>query len=268
MPEGPEVRTVADKLRPYLVSNILLNIHLGSRARIKGNDKLTYPTSIFSVQSYGKKLIIEIENYIIIFSLGMTGRFQYVAGNHSHIILEIRSKDKVYNLYFDDQRYMGNVLIISLNDVNSYFSKLGPDLLSSVIDRDQWLSIFKIRRNMNKQIHKILVDQSLVSGIGHYLMTEILYYCGISPRRLGKNISDEEWELLRIVSHNLIYVSYSYGGLTIKDYISPDGETGIFPAVIYGNKSSTDPLGNPIIHEKADNSKGSRTLHWVPNVQI
>lgn len=272
MPEGPEVRTVADKLRPYLISNILLNISLGPRARIKGQNNLKYPITIFSVQSYGKKLLIEVEGFMIIISLGMTGRLQYEAGKHSHVIFEIKCQNNIFNLYYDDHRYMGNVNIISYEEIPNYFKKIGPDLLAlslnenTWITTDEWLQIFKIRRNQNKQIYNILLDQSLVSGIGLYLLTEILYYSGIHPKRLGKDITDEEWEKIRINSHKIILVSYSYGGCTIKDFISPDGCKGTFPAVIYG-KNKFDPLGNPIVHEKSSNSKSARTLHWVPNIQ-
>jgi len=273
MPEGPEARTVADKIRPYLVSNKLININLGLRARIKGHNNLKFPTTILSVQSYGKKVIIEIEGYYIIISLGMSGRLQYVAGKHSHIIFEISHNDNVFNLYYDDHRYMGNINILSYYDIPLYFKKIGPDLLAlslnddTWINSETWLHIFKIRRNQNKKIYNILSDQSLVSGIGLYLLTEILYYAGINPKRQGKDITDKEWEQIRVVSHQIIRVSYSYGGFTIKDFISPDGCKGIFPAVIYG-KNTHDPLGNPIVHEKTSNSKSAKTLHWVPNIQI
>jgi DNA-formamidopyrimidine glycosylase len=270
MPEGPEVRTVADKLRPILLSNILLNVSLGSRARIKGFDNLKLPSKILSVQSYGKKILLEVQNCIIIISLGMVGRLQYVSGNHSHIIFHMQCDDKVFNLYYDDYRYMGNINIIPFIEINSYFKKLGPDLLAhslnTWIDTKTWLHIFKIRRNQNKQIYNILLDQSLVAGIGLYLLTEILYYSGISPKRLGKDVVDEEWETLRTTSHKIILISYSYGGCTIKDFISPDGKIGTFPVVVYGKKSF-DPLGNQIIHEKVSKTKNARTIHWVPNIQ-
>lgn len=280
MPECCEIRTVADKLRPYLVSRMITNYHTGERAKATGFHHLKGPVEIIGVRSHGKKVLIDLSSgHLIVTSLGMTGRLCYQAGNHSHIRFDISDcEDKgglrvmkfSFSLFFDDTRYMGGIDIISNAEIPTYFVNIGPDLLQHALDEktwiplDVWLRIFHEKKSKRK-ICDILMDQNLVAGIGNYLQAEILYFSGIHPRRPSNTLTIEEWDRVRINSHKVVLLSYSYGGFTIESFISPDGSLGMYPAVIYDKMF--DPLGNLIIHEKATKAKGSRTIHFVPQVQ-
>jgi formamidopyrimidine-DNA glycosylase len=277
MPEGPEVRTVSDKLRPYLIGRVISGSYFGERAKTIGFHNLKYPSGIIGVRSHGKKVIIDLNTcHMIIVSLGMTGRLQYTQGDHSHVRFDIsnielqgsfRVMKQVFSLYFDDYRYMGSVDIIPNGGIPLYFRDMGPDLLQLSIDENTWISpntwliIFTQKKLLKRFICDVLLDQSLIAGIGLYLVTEILYYSMIYPKRIVGSITVEEWERIRINSHKVINLSYSYGGFTIRDFISPTGERGLYPSVIYGK--THDPNGYPIIDEK---HKG-RTLHFVPQLQ-
>jgi formamidopyrimidine-DNA glycosylase len=57
MPEGPEARTVADKLRPYLVNRIITGYYNGERAKTIAFFNLKCPALIIGIRSYGKKVI-------------------------------------------------------------------------------------------------------------------------------------------------------------------------------------------------------------------
>lgn len=278
MPEGPEVRTIADKLRPKLFNNFIIGGYLGERGQSKGFSNLKYPIKIIGVRSHGKKLLIDIDSgHMIIFSLGMGGRIQYDKGNHSHIRFDIAEGKNngsfhilsySFSLYFDDKRYQGGVDIIPNYNIHTYFGDIGPDLLQAAISEEtwiplnKWIDIFSRKKYQNRTIYNILKEQSTVSGIGNYLCSEILYYSAVSPLRIVSSLSHEEWDRIRINSHKIILLSYSYGGLTIESFISPDGSLGNYPAAVYGKKY--DPNGNLVISEKI---KGNQKSHWVPAIQ-
>lgn len=278
MPEAAEIRTVADQLRPYLVTRSISNCHVGTRAKITGIHKLSYPATIINVRSYGKKVIIDLNNdHLIIASFGMTGRLQYTPGNHSHIRFDISDVEmkgplkvltNTFHLYFDDYRYMGNINIIHVNEWNIYCGELGPDLLQHALSEttwipsNKWIEIFTAKKWKNRQISGLLMEQSTVAGIGNYLSSEILYYSGVHPERIVSTITLAEWDLIRVNSHKVVLLAYSYGGFTIKDYISPDGSHGGYPAAVYGK--THDALGNLVVRKKM---KGGRTAHFVPTLQ-
>ena len=277
MPEGPEVRTVADKLRPCLVNRVITGAYKGDRAKTVGFDNLKCPATIIGVRSYGKKVIIDLNTgHMIIVSLGMSGRLQYTAGNHSHIRFDIsdcqingsfKVMKSASSLYFDDSRYMGGVDIIPNAGIPLYFKDIGLDLLQLAIDEKTWiplgtwLGIFGQKKLMKRAICDVLIDQSLVAGIGFYLQTEILYYSGIRPERTAESLTQEDWDRIRINAHKVINLSYAYGGFTIESFISPDDSYGMYPARIYGK--THDSLGNPVIDKKW----GGRTLHFVLAIQ-
>jgi formamidopyrimidine-DNA glycosylase len=269
MPEGPEVRTVADKIRPYLLNTTLIGFHYDNRAKGTGFNTLTMPCAINNVSAYGKKVVMTLVNGDnIIISLGMTGRLQFTAGKHSHVAMTFNNGQQTFFLYFDDPRMFGGIEILLAPQVSNYFAGLGPDLLQCALDThtwissEQWLQCFKTVRPSTKAICNMLEDQHRVAGLGWYLITEVLYYSGILPERETRTITFDEWERMRINAHKIIYLSYSYGGFTIKDYISPDGKRGCYPAAIYGKEQ--DPLGNFIIHKPF---KSGRTIHYVPAIQ-
>jgi formamidopyrimidine-DNA glycosylase len=207
---------------------------------------------------------------MIIGSLGMTGRFLYTEDKHSHLKFDIIDKEnnEIFGLYFDDSRLFGNLEIINKSQEKEYFSKLGPDLLSFAIDENTWISseewkkIFNSKKMGRKKICDILTDQSLVAGIGWYLMTEILYFSKVQPLRLGNTITTEELERIRIEAHRITALSYKHGGFTIENYLSPSGKKGLYPATIYGKK--IDPNNYKVINEKHK----QRTVHYVAEIQI
>ncbi|CAH6419419.1 Formamidopyrimidine-DNA glycosylase [uncultured virus] len=281
MPEAPEARTVADKLRLTLLNKIITSAYKGERASSLGFEKLKIPSTIIGVRSYGKKVLIDIEHAgngcMIVVSLGMSGRLQYAQGNHSHIHLGIGEYQclgsfqilrPAFALYFDDQRYMGHFNVIANDEVPIYFNNIGPDLLQAALDEktyiplEYWQHIFNIKKVKKWTLRKALIEQSLIAGIGNYLISEICYYSGLYPERIIETLTIEEIDRLRIVAHKILLLSYSYGGFTIESFISPDGEWGKYPAAVYGKKF--DPYGNPVLATKA---KDGRTSHWVPAIQ-
>lgn len=279
MPEGPEARTVADKLRPRLFNATIIESYRGERAAGVGFNNLRCPTTITGVRSYGKKVLIDLDiQCSIIISLGMAGRVQYEKGKHSHFRFDISTKNYIignlkvfepsFSIFFDDPRYMGSIDIIPFNGLSKYFEGIGPDLLQAALNEDTWISkelwlnIFTVKKLANRDICDVLTDQDYVAGIGWYLMTEILYYAGIHPERKMNTLNANDHERIRTASHEVIALSYSYFGFTIKDFISPDGKKGMYPSVVYGK--THDSLGNVILHKKY---KG-RTIHYVAEIQM
>lgn len=269
MPEVAEIRVVSDELREKLSGRQILSYTHSNKAKITGFDLLDdFPITIMTVRSHGKKIIFELDNHcLMIGSLGMTGRFQYEEGKHTHVTFELDDG----KLYYCDPRNFGGIDVIAKEKEQKYFINIGPCLLTHAlrgedgwISSDEWYKLYKPKL-MKKKIYDILMDQSIVSGIGNYLQSEILYYSHIHPLRIGSSITKEELEIIRVCAHKIALVSYSYGGLTIADYISPCGKLGEYPAAIYGK--THDPNGFKVIKQKATQAKGSRSIHHVMEIQ-
>lgn len=267
MPENAEAKIISDELHVKLSDKIINSYYKGDRAKASGFSNLNCPVKVTKVRSHGKKVIIELDSeHLIIGSLGMTGKFLYEEGKHSHIRFDI--EDKIpFSVYFDDTRYFGKIDIIKSSEEPKYFSNIGPCLLNHAMNEETWITteewkkIFKPKL-LRRKMCDIMIDQAIIAGIGQYLMVEILYYSGIHPKRIGNTITDEELELIRINSHKVVKLSYDHNGFTLRDFLSPSKKPGMYPAAVYGKTS--DPNGYKVVKEKLNNN---RSIHFVAELQ-
>lgn len=276
MPEGPEVRIIADTLLIEITGLSLISIEYNSSSRynkkkIEGLEELSnlLPLTIADIDTKGKKILFQLtseDGYqaFLVSSLMMEGKWTWDKGKHSDLWLNLQDIDgNDYILYFDDSRHFGTFeIFLSLDDLKERLSDIGPDLLSDDIDITTWQNTLANKRLKNKKIGLFLMDQKYFSGIGNYLRAEILYDCKISPHRKLCELSAEDVDNLFESSTRIIRNSYQAQGLTIATFWDPHGRKGNFTVKVY-NKTC-DPDGCNVITEKL----GDRTVHWVPDVQV
>lgn len=289
MPEGPEVHTIVDQLGPKLIGRYLLSIKWDTKSKYKDGmtmyDNLSWhlPIRIEDVTCKGKQIFFKLNseymiddkhytcNFYINCTLGMEGRWTETPTKHCNLWFElgdvIKSENvKILifedNLYFEDSRHFGNIIILSEPEYIEKLRSIGPDLISDDIKVEEWLSKAKNSRIKNKQVCDYLMEQKYFSGIGNYLKSEVLYAAKIKPDRIMSNLSDVELITILECARHKIKESYQSNGLTIRSYISPNGELGTFKLSVYGKE--TDPYGNGVVQTMF---KDKRTTHWVPSVQ-
>ena len=275
MPEGPEVRTIADWLNSQVLNKEITSLKYNSTSRyyktgIVDHDKLNalLPMKITEIEAKGKKIFFGLENnegdfVFLVSSLMMEGKWTWEKTKHSDLWFE--TKDK--KLYFNDTRHFGTLeIFLSEEELKNRISDLGPDLLNDNVSVDVWKKkISEVANGRSKKLQKIglfLMEQKYFCGIGNYLRAEILYAAKISPHRLLCEISNDESEQLFKCCREIIASSYNSQGATLATYRNPHGGKGSFEVVVY-NKSH-DPNGNEVIGEDIGDK---RTTHWVPKVQ-
>lgn len=276
MPEGPEVKIIADILNREVSGFQLSSISYTENSRyarigLSNSIELSslLPLRINQITTKGKKIIFHLDDEVyLISSLMMEGKWTWTKNlKHSDLSLNLT---KWLNrrvllhkcLYFNDSRHFGTLeIILGKNQLNDRLKSVGPDLLSDDITFDQYYAKIKNKRLSNKKIGSFLMDQKYFSGIGNYLRAEILYATKISPHRLLSQLCDDEIRLLLETSKEIIRSAYDSHGFTLATYWDPHGRKGNFSVKIYGK--SEDPYGNQVITETLD----QRTVHWVPQIQ-
>ncbi len=87
--------------------------------------------------------------------------------------------------------------VLTLEQVDAVLNRLGPDPQRDPSDVAGQKFVDTIRKK-NTAIGLLLMDQSVVAGIGNVYRAEILFRAGIDPYRPGKLITeDEAWALWR-----------------------------------------------------------------------
>ena len=276
MPEGPEVKKTVDGLRHAIENREIYSLAAMSgrysRKDFPGFEDLVslYPRHITGVGCKGKFIYFLFGDGSSLWNtLGMTGYWSQEVRKHSRIRIFIKEDGQEESrgaaLYYNDMRNFGTFKFVSTYDeLKKKLSSLGPDLLSEDVSLDTFKKSLTKGKRTEKPISQLLMDQSVVSGIGNYLKAEILYSCKISPHRLCRDISDDEFESLLYASRSIMKLSYNSGGATIQNYRDVSGKNGMYTRrfAVYNQKS--DLLGNEVVRER---TADKRTTHWVPSIQ-
>lgn len=265
MPEGPEVKIVTNWLSEYCTGKLVVDCC--PEYKCKSGYDTVKDSIIEKVTCKGKQIFFHFSikgngKVDIIYNnrLALFGRWSDIKPeNHLRFWFKL-SGDKY--LYFSDTTNFGGLDILSPLAYEMKLKEIGPDLLSEEVSFDLYMKKIRSSRIKNQYICKFLTEQKYFSGIGNYLKSEILYFSKIAPHRTLQTLTDAEIFELYTKSIEIIKLSYSYGGLTIETFWSPDGKRGLYPKVVYD--SDKDPSGNPIISSSEYDGKST---YWVPALQ-
>jgi formamidopyrimidine-DNA glycosylase len=131
-------------------------------------------------------------------------------------------------LFFNDQRKFGWVRLLPTIEVPNidFMKKLGPEPL----DPTTTASIFRDRalRRKNSNVKAVLLDQTVIAGIGNIYADESLWMAKIHPETLVRNLSPAKMNKLFIHIKDVLELSINSGGSTDKNYVNADGRKGSY----------------------------------------
>jgi DNA-formamidopyrimidine glycosylase len=280
MPEVCEVALTAQILDQKIKKCIIIDCEIkGGRYQKNEPNGFTefrnnLPFKIKKVDSVGKFLWFEFKTknnlkFYLMNTFGLTGMWSFKEVKHPVMILTLNDNSKIW---FSDLRNFGTIeFTTDLDKINSKINSLKPDLL-----KDDDFNLDKVK-NSKIKIVKLLMDQKKIgSGIGNYLVAEILYRAKISPHRIGSSLTNKELDRLKYYIKYVIKLCYmdNHTGymINLEDHLNdvkridyhPDIELkeSTFKFKVYGRKK--DSKGNEVI---ADKIIGKRSTYWVPAIQ-
>lgn len=264
MPEGPEVRLVAEALAKIINGMYLRNVEVDESYYRKCPEWKTHvfePSWIRHVKSYGKKILIILTNGTLINGLGMTGMWSTTKKDHCRVILHYDGGI----VYFHDPRPFGSFHFVK--GAVHHPEDLGLDLLSDPPSKDEWMMkwINKKKKCPNQSVSVLLLNQEFYSGIGNYLKSEILYNSGILPNRVLGSLSEDDIEKLYDSSVSIIMISYLNGGASISTFYHMDGQKGEFGHFMKVYRKEKCPNGHTITKEI---TKDQRSSFWCAICQV
>jgi len=220
MPEGPEIRRLADELEKQVAGRVMDRMFFGLESLKQWEDRLT-GAKIKKIETYGKAMVTRLDmdgdDDLNIYSHNqLYGRWIFCNTD------EYPDSKRQLRMAIDCQGrsallYSASDIAVLSNDElgqHAFISKLGPDVLNKsttvacIIDR---LNSVKFR---NRQLGGVLTDQSFVAGLGNYLRCEILFYSHLHPKARSRDLNDEQLHLLANAIHELTRQSYQSAGIT------------------------------------------------------
>ena len=269
MPEGPEAAFIAKTLSSQFKNKELHSVNiLGGRYKNHGppanfNEfKKALPLKLESVSKKGKVLFLTFSGgWTIVSRLGLTG-WWYSQGNaptwrKPTVNVSFAFAGKQHStLFYSDQLSYGTLTFTK--DPSKDLDELAPDIM----DSNTTLALFSKRvaeivtKYPSMPLEELLVDQKrVVSGIGNYLKSEIMYSAKISPTRHIHDVSDIEWK-------HIFKESKRISAAMTKALGSKKENAYEDQMAVYGKKQ--DMRGNEVVTYK---NKAGRTVYWVPSIQ-
>ncbi|PIS04620.1 MAG: formamidopyrimidine-DNA glycosylase [Candidatus Buchananbacteria bacterium CG10_big_fil_rev_8_21_14_0_10_42_9] len=260
MPELPEVETLVKELHLKLKGKKIKAIEVKKPKMVK------LPLAKFKHQIAGKKIvsvtrrakmiIVDISGpAFLLIHLKMTGQLVFlskrgkkISGGHpigdlgvlpnkySHVILTFTDGAK---LFFNDQRQFGWLRIANDKELNSVLKTYGPEPLEPGLTQSYLNSI--IKRYKNRKIKQLLLDQSLISGLGNIYVDEACFYAKIKPTRRSGSLTSKERQDLFLSIKKALRLGIKHGGTTMDHYRHSDGSQGNMREYlkVYGRANKT-----------------------------
>jgi formamidopyrimidine-DNA glycosylase len=233
MPELPEVETIVRSLAPGICGRVIERAELLFKPLLRraprGGLAVLAGKRVLNVRRRGKMAIVECEGGLsLVFHLKMTGQLLLAGRGEArdiHTRLVVKFSDGGAELRFRDIRKFGFLLCVkgAPESACAELSCLGPEPLDITIeDFGRALSGRKAR------IKGLLLDQSVIAGIGNIYADEILFDSRIHPvtraPALSKNDVGRLWESTR----KILALAIDAKGSTLRDYVDAEGKPGGF----------------------------------------
>lgn len=171
------------------------------------------------------------------------------------------------HLYFNDQRKFGWVRLLPTVEVPNidFFQKVGPEPLHAEFTWQEFKT--RLLRRKNSNIKAVLLDQTVIAGVGNIYADESLWGAKIHPTILTRDLSDSQIKLLFEELRAVLQLAIDKGGSSNHTYVNAEGKRGSymdFARVFRREKLPCPRCGTTIIKTKV----AGRGTHTCPVCQV
>ena len=271
MPEIAEVETVRNTLKKQILHKKIKDVQVLYSKMIE-SDLATFKKDLMGdefidIKRRGKWLIFELHNHYLLSHLRMEGKFflkksDDEVAKHEHVIITFSDNT---DLRYHDTRKFGRMNLIPKEALTSTecIQKQGLEPCDKALTAAYLLAKFK---NKKLAIKTVLLDQTIISGLGNIYANEVLFYARINPLKAASKLNEKECALICEGAAKIIKEAIAMGGTTIKSYTASLGVTGRFQQKLKVHKKMDQPCpicGAPIKCEKVN----GRSTYYCPNCQ-
>ena len=272
MPELPEVETVVRTLRPLLVGATIQHIDVLHSKMLHPNVKKFVNTiqnlTFTSIERIGKFILFFLNQDIVMVShLRMEGKFLVLEKDDSmrpryaRMIFTLKDGRR---LIYDDMRKFGTMTLSTLDRYRQLpaLKHLGeePDQV-----RDP-LSIHQAFHRSRRPLKSLLLDQTILLGLGNIYADEVLFASNLHPLTQGRQLTLTQTTTLISNSQKILKAAIADGGTRIRSYASGAAIDGKFNLRIHVYGRDQHPC-HTCGHRLDKITIGGRGSHYCPRCQ-
>ena len=234
MPELPEVETVKNTLKRLVLNKKIVNVNVMYSKIIEYPDINKFKEELINqtikdIKRRGKWLMFELNDYFLLSHLRMEGKYLIRSINDSydkHEHVEFVFSDNT-TLRYKDTRKFGRMYLYKKEEVynNKPISELGLE------PWDSNLNIKYLKEKLKDKkipIKTVLLDQSIIVGLGNIYVDEVLYLSHINPNKKPNELKDNDLKNIIKYTKEVLDKAIKLGGTTIRTYESSEGVHGLF----------------------------------------
>ena len=263
MPELPEVEVVRGGLQRWVAGRRIASIEVGHPRAVRRHEagaadfasRLSGRT-IVCASRRGKYLWLPIADgggvpeSAMVGHLGMSGQLLVLpadAPDEVHLRVRVRFADDGPELRFVDQRTFGGLAVADLVDdgaggrVPAPVAHIARDPLDPAFDEDEFV---RRVRSRDSEIKRILLDQTVASGVGNIYADESLWRARINGGRPGRRLTTAQVRDLLTAVKAVMDEALEQGGTSFDAlYVNVNGESGYFDRSLsaYGQEGEPCP---------------------------
>ena len=280
MPELPEVETIARTLEPQVRGRVIHAVDvLLPKTLASGRElfSMVFPARVVGVRRRAKLLLVDIAadgqtkpTHLLAFHLKMTGKlFVHDAATrphkHTRVMFDLAPEGDIpaARLFFDDVRTFGYCRLMRLEDLASwpFWTNLGPEPLT--LTPAEFSRALEMRRG---GIKSLLLDQTVIAGIGNIYADEACFRSGIHPLTGACGLSGSQRAALLQSVQEVLTESIAECGSSIRDYRDANGDAGAFQNLfrVYGRAGQPCMVCGTTLEKTV---AAARTTVFCPNCQ-
>jgi len=249
MPELPEVETVRIGLSNFLPEKTVKTVENDWSKSFPNApadvERFLIGAKIVSVRRRAKVLLIDLDTkYTLVIHLKMTGQLVYrgdherFGAGHPNDSLVHDLPDKTTHvqfdftdgsqLFFNDQRKFGWVRLLPTVEVPNldFFLKVGPEPLAADFTSKDFIQ--RLMRRPKSNIKAVLLDQTVIAGIGNIYADESLWSAKIHPETRVQDVPTSKLKKLYTELIAVLKLSIEKGGSTDRNYVNAEGKKGSY----------------------------------------
>jgi formamidopyrimidine-DNA glycosylase len=292
VPELPEVETVRRGLAPVMEGVRITRVEARRpdlrRPLPRDFAKRLEGQIVTGVGRRAKYLTADLASGdVLLMHLGMSGSFRVshedmktkpgefhhprlTAPAHDHVVFHMSSGATVT---FNDPRRFGLMLIVPRTELASHplMREVGPEPLGNAFDAELLAAAC---RNRKTSLKVVLLDQTVVAGLGNIYACEALHRAGLSPRRRAATIATRAGvpnaravalvDAIKAVLNDAIKA----GGSSLRNHRQTDGELGYFQHHFRVYDREGEPCVTPRCHGRVKRIvQGGRSTFFCPTCQ-
>ncbi|HEY6241220.1 MAG TPA: bifunctional DNA-formamidopyrimidine glycosylase/DNA-(apurinic or apyrimidinic site) lyase [Burkholderiales bacterium] len=236
MPELPEVEITRRGIEPFVLGKTITGVIVRNpnlRQRVPRNIvRILVGKQVRRLIRRGKYLLFECDGGLLIVHLGMSGSLRVIdpetpPREHDHI-------DIIFDgtaLRLRDPRRFG-IVLWNYGDASGQplLAKLGVEPLEEQFSPE---FLYRVTRGRDVGVKQLLMNASVVVGIGNIYANESLFRAGIHPRLRARRLSRARCEKLVAAVKETLVAALAAGGSSLRDFVHSDGASGYFQQHYY-----------------------------------